>query len=137
MRAHIIENGAVVNTVEVESLDVIPNLIAATEGGIGWMWDGTTLTAPPELPKTRDQLKAERTAAVEAIKVTTTAGNTFDGDEVSQGRMARAIVTLNANPGSTVNWILADNTVIQATAAELTEALTLAGTEQANLWVIE
>ena len=91
-------------------------------------------------PKTADQLreewKASRAAAVEAIDVTTAAGNTFDGDEISQGRMARAILALNASaPGTTVNWILADNSVIDATAAELTEALALAGAAQAALWV--
>ena len=39
-------------------------------------------------PKTADQLreewKASRAAAVEAIDVTTAAGNTFDGDEISR-----------------------------------------------------
>ena len=92
-------------------------------------------------PKTEAQLreewKASRAAAVEAIKVTTTAGNTFDGDETSQGRMARAIIALGTTPGGTVNWVLADNSVINATAAELTEALALAGAEQAALWVPE
>ena len=83
----------------------------------------------------RDEWKASRAAAVEAIKVTTTAGNTFDGDETSQGRMARAIIALGTTPGGTVNWVLADNSVINATAAELTEALALAGAEQAALWV--
>jgi len=90
-------------------------------------------------PKTESQLreewKAQRTAAVEAITVTTAAGNTFDGDEVSQGRMARAIIALGTTPGGTVNWVLADNTVIEATAAELTEALALAGAAQAAIWV--
>lgn len=92
-------------------------------------------------PKTAEQLreewKASRAAAVEAIDVTTAAGNTFDGDEVSQGRMARAILALNAAAqGTTVNWILADNSVIDATAAELAEALALAGGAQAALWVL-
>lgn len=90
-------------------------------------------------PKTEAQLreewKASRAAAVEAIKVTTTAGNEFDGDETSQGRMARAIIALGTTPGGTVNWVLADNSVINATAAELAEALALAGAEQAALWV--
>lgn len=36
MRAHIVENGKVVNTIEVESLDFMPGLVEATEGGIGW-----------------------------------------------------------------------------------------------------
>lgn len=85
--------------------------------------------------KVRDAWKAERASAVEAIKVTTAAGNVFDGDETSQGRMARAIIALRTTPGGTVNWVLAGNAVIDATAAELTEALALAGVAQAALWV--
>lgn len=81
----------------------------------------------------REAFKAARAAAVKAIAVTTEAGNTFDGDEESQGRMARAILALPVD--GTVTWVLADNTTIQATAAELTEALALAGAEQARLWI--
>lgn len=80
----------------------------------------------------RAEFKKARQLAVDSIVVTTTAGNQFDGDEVSQGRMARAIVALPA--GATVLWVLADNTVINATADELREALALAGAEQARLW---
>ena len=107
--------------------------------------DDKTAMTPEEVeahktpPKTPEQLreawKASRGAAVEAIDVTTAAGNTFDGDEVSQGRMARAILALGTTPGGATNWVLADNTVIAATAAELTEALALAGAAQAALWV--
>lgn len=50
MRAHIIENGIVTNTIEVERLDFLPNLIDGPEGGIGWTWDGETLAPPPEQP---------------------------------------------------------------------------------------
>ena len=50
MRAHITENGIVTNTIEVESLDFLPNLIDGSEGGIGWTWDGETLTPPPAPP---------------------------------------------------------------------------------------
>lgn len=88
---------------------------------------------PEEL---RAQAKAARAAAVDAITVTTTAGNTFDGDETSQTRMARAILVLQATSTPSTIWVLADNTVIDATAAELTEALALAGAAQAALWVI-
>ena len=82
---------------------------------------------------TREAWKSDRASAVTAITVTTTAGNTFDGDEISQGRMARAILALP--DGQTVRWVLHDNTEIDATAAELREALALAGAEQARLWV--
>lgn len=136
MRAHQIKDGKVVNTIVVESLDVLPNLVDAAFGGkIGDLWDGATFSMP-SVVKTRDELKAERAAAVEAITVTTAAGNTFDGDEVSQTRMVRAIVALNATATPSITWVLADNSVIQATAAELTEALALAGAAQAAVWVV-
>jgi hypothetical protein len=47
MRAHVIENGKVVNTIVVDDLNVLPNLIEATEGEIGWLYDGTTFSPPP------------------------------------------------------------------------------------------
>lgn len=83
----------------------------------------------------RERFKAERAAAVRAITVTTAAGNTFDGDETSQDRMVRAIVALQATGTPSVVWVLADNSAVQATAAELAEALALAGAAQAALWV--
>lgn len=100
--------------------------------------DYTPEPPPPLTPEqAREQAKAARASQVAAITVTTQAGNTFDGDEISQGRMARAIIALNAvSPGATVNWVLADNSVIDANAAELTEALALAGAAQAAIWVI-
>ena len=84
----------------------------------------------------REAAKAQRAAQVAAIKVTTQAGNEFDGDEVSQGRMSRAIIALSTGLAPSVSWVLADNTVIQATPQELTEALVLAGQAQASLWVL-
>jgi hypothetical protein len=47
MNAHIIENGVVVNTIVVDSLDFMPGLVEATAGGIGWTFDGTNFTPPP------------------------------------------------------------------------------------------
>lgn len=105
----------------------------------GWRWD--LYVEPPPPPETDEQRRArlrwDRVLAVQAIKVTTAAGNTFDGDEISQGRMARAIIALNATGTPSVTWVLANNSTIQATAAELTEALSLAGAAQAAIWVIE
>jgi hypothetical protein len=46
MKAHVIENGIVVNTIEVESLDFMPGLVEATEGGIGWAYSNGILSAP-------------------------------------------------------------------------------------------
>lgn len=84
----------------------------------------------------RETAKAQRQEAVGTIRVTTAAGNTFDGDETSQTRMARAIIALQTTGTPAVTWVLADNSVIQATAVELSEALALAGAKQAEIWVI-
>lgn len=107
------------------------------------MWTGTAwvvvpvpVPAAPTAEQLREQAKAARQIAVDNIKVTTAAGNTFDGDETSQTRMSRAILVLSTGASASVPWVLADNTVIQATAAELAEALALAGAEQARLWVL-
>lgn len=48
MKAHQIQNGKVVNTILVDSLDFMPNLVEATEGGIGWTYANGVFTAPPE-----------------------------------------------------------------------------------------
>ena len=68
MRAHIIENSIVVNTIEVESLDFMPGLVEATEGAIGWSYDGEKFTPPPEpegpLQFEKDQSRYTKRAAV-------------------------------------------------------------------------
>ena len=82
----------------------------------------------------KKEAKAARDLKVSQIKVTTTSGKTFNGDEVSQGRMARAIASSIA--GETTTWVLADNTVATVTHNELKEALRLAGQAQTALWVV-
>ena len=109
-----------------------------------WLRQGNTPLdpdpPPPPPPLSAEEVRAlaklQRSVAVDAIKVTTQAGNTFDGDEVSQGRMSRAVIALSTGLAPAVNWVLADNSVIQATAAELTEALVKAGQAQAAMWVL-
>ncbi|ANI04428.1 hypothetical protein A210_17805 [Pseudomonas putida SJTE-1] len=82
---------------------------------------------------TRMEFVLSRADAVAAITVTTAAGNTFNGDEASQNRMARSIVALGDT--DTITWVLANNSTIQATKAELQEALRLSGEAQTALWV--
>ena len=134
------------NTATATLVDAtLPNVFS---GGV-YSFDGTTWTIVDQTrydelvldaKKTaRSAAKAARAAAVEAITVTTSAGHTFNGDETSQTRMARAILALNAQPQTpvpTVVWVLADNTPAAVTAAELTEALALSGAAQAAVWVI-
>ena len=48
MKAHIIENNKVINTIEVESLDFLPNLIDGSIGAIGWKYENGELIEPPK-----------------------------------------------------------------------------------------
>lgn len=77
MRAHVIENGKVVNTIEVDSLNFMPGLVAAPEGtGIGWDYlNGQFVDnrpkpeAPPTPPApTKEQLMAELAALTAKIQ---------------------------------------------------------------------
>lgn len=68
MNAHQIKNGVVINTLVVESLDFLPGLIEAKQGGIGWLWDGETLTtAPPVPPPTVDDCTIALTAHLDTV----------------------------------------------------------------------
>jgi hypothetical protein len=46
MRAAIVENGVVANIIEVETLDVLPDLIDGEGAAIGDAWDGVAFTRP-------------------------------------------------------------------------------------------
>jgi hypothetical protein len=55
MRAHVIENGVVVNTIVVDSLDFMPNLVEATAGGIGWSYvNGQFINPNPPVESTEE-----------------------------------------------------------------------------------
>lgn len=79
------------------------------------------------------QAKAERAAAVGKITVEVD-GMVFDGDETSQGRMARSVVAMTDD--ETITWVLYDNTIAQITKAQLLQALRLSGEKQTRLWTM-
>jgi hypothetical protein len=56
MKAHVVENSVVVNTILVESLDVLPNLIDGEIGAIGWSYIDGQLIAPPESEPTPEPI---------------------------------------------------------------------------------
>ena len=78
--------------------------------------------------------KKLRDTAVAAIKVTVN-GKVFDGDEVAQGRIARAVAVADITGINTCQWKLADNSVASVTADELRQALSLSLQAQGELWV--
>lgn len=99
-------------------------------------WKVTPFTQSEIEAIQRSLAKLERQARVDAIKVTTASGKVFDGDEVSQTRMARAIIAMQATGTLNTPWVLADNTPTLVTTTELVEALALSGTAQSSVWVI-
>lgn len=78
------------------------------------------------------QWKSERQAAVDAITVEVD-GMVFDGDEVAQTRMARA-VTAADHLSETTEWTLANNSAVTVTVQQLKTACRLAGEEQTRIW---
>jgi translation elongation factor EF-G len=108
--------------------DVEVDMTAEEEAAIRAEWDAAS-------QPTRDQLKTVRDATVAAITVTV-GDKVFDGDEVSQGRMARALRVADITGQTTCTWVLHDNTSVTVTKEELGQALALAMQAQAAVWVI-
>ena len=71
MNAHIIVDGKVSNTIEVDSLDFMPGLVEATGGGIGWDYvDGQFVDnrpIPPEIVPTPEPTKEQLLAEVQGL----------------------------------------------------------------------
>jgi len=105
---------------------------------LGTLPEGATFVAPEPTQEELDaqalaQAKAERAEAVSKIVVEVD-GMKFDGDETSQGRMARSAVAMNDE--ETITWVLHDNTIAQVSKAQLLQALRLSGEEQTRLWTM-
>ena len=76
--------------------------------------------------QTKIELKAAKTYTLNSITVTTTNGNTFDGNETARGNMTSAILSAEIIGKTEETWKLADNTKVLVTLVELRQALALA-----------
>jgi len=79
-------------------------------------------------------LKSLKLGLVNEIKVTVN-DKVFDGNEVSQDRIMRAINVALITGKDTALWRLADNTEVEVTLDELKEALSLANAEMSRIWL--
>jgi hypothetical protein len=84
MRAHIIKDGKVDNTIMVDSLSILPGLVDGEHGGrIGDLWDGTVFTTPPltleeiAAAEAEEAKQAARIAAQEELVLGTISGMTY------------------------------------------------------------
>lgn len=120
------------NTKFLKKLGFIEAEVEESEKG-GWYRKGTAPKFSDEEVAMKQLVaaKAEREDYVKRIVVEVD-GMMFDGDEVSQDRMARSIIALDL--GEKVQWVLADNTIKMVTRAQLREALRKAGSAQTAIW---
>jgi len=111
MKAHVIENAIVINTIEVESLNFMPNLISGETGGIGWLWDGESLTLPPvsqeEIDELKTKVRLERNQLLTASDWTQVADAPVDKEVWATYRQALRDVTTQAGFPWTVDWPVA------------------------------
>ena len=99
-----------------------------------WIDEGNAPEPAELLPgrNSYEEWKVERQSLVDAIIVEVD-GLVFDGDEVSQNRMARA-VTAADTMDETTEWTLHDNAVATVTMRQLKQACRLAGEAQTAIW---
>lgn len=77
--------------------------------------------------------KQERDYAIDNVIVTTTAGNKFNGEDKSHGRMTSAILAAEVLGKTEETWKMADGTIKLISIEELKEALTLSILEVGRL----
>lgn len=102
-----------------------PSLAHKAQGGV-WVLDEAKAA---ELKMS--DAKADRAGEVSRITVEVD-GMTFDGDEMSQQRVARSILALG--DGETITWVLHDNSIAEVTKEQLQQVLRKAGKKQTELW---
>lgn len=119
MRAHVIEAGRIANTVEVESLAVLPGLVAAQGNeGIGWLYDGQDFTAPaPDLTALRaehwEDIKAERDKRIQTGGYLA-AGKWFHSDTFSRTQQMGLVMMGAGIPGG-LQWKTMDGSFVAMT----------------------
>ena len=135
----IVNGGIVVNVVESSAeFAAAQGWIDADGAAIGDIETVTGFVAPEKIidaAALREAEKIQRDIVTAKILVTTAAGNVFNGDEISQNRLSRAIMALQLTGTLTTHWVLANNVAVEVGVPELAEALALSGAAQTALWV--
>lgn len=126
---------------ESEYPTAVPHLYGTCPNTSSTMVDGVLEVLTEEIYKMAKasemavRVKLSKLAKVQAIVVKTSTGKSFDGDELSQTRMMRAIAALKAASIGATDWVLADNTKANVSGSELEEAFLLATAEQSRIWM--
>ena len=140
MRAHVINGGKIVNTVEVESLGVLPGLVAAQGNeGIGWRYDGHTFTAPaPDLTALRaahwEAIKAERDKRIQTGGYLA-AGKWFHSDTFSRTQQMGLVMMGAGIPGG-LQWKTMDGSFVTMTQTLASQVFSAAAASDAALFAL-
>ena len=87
-----------------------------------------------EIAKALKEIKQhEKNHAIDNVIVTTTAGNKFNGEDKSQGRMTSALLAAEVLGKTEERWKMADGTIKLISIDELKEALALSILEVGRL----
>lgn len=113
MRAHVIENGVVVNTIEVESLDFLPGLVDADNGGkIGDLYQDGQFTTPepdPEIAIAANAAQAKRLleesdwSDLPSVRNTAISPHLLNGADFDAYRAALRAIVVN-RPATVESW---------------------------------
>ena len=103
MKAHMIEGGVVINTIEVESLDFMSGLVEATEGGLGWLYDGSKFTSPNLDEIASEQGRQKRNSLLAETDWTASSDITMS-DAMKVYRQALRDVPSQSGFPTTINW---------------------------------
>ena len=106
MKAHVIENNIVTNTIVVDSLDFLPNLVEATEGGIGWSYSDGVFTAPPDTrtdAEKANEIRAERDSKLAETDWTASTDVTMTAKMTAYRQALRDVPSQTGFP-TEVNW---------------------------------
>ena len=138
MRAHVIEAGRIANTVEVESLAVLPGLVAAQGNeGIGWSYDGHTFTAPaPDLTSLRaahwEDIKRERDRRTQQGGYQV-AGKWYHSDTFSRTQQMGLVMMGAGIPGG-LQWKTMDGSFVTMTQTLAGQVFAAAAASDAALF---
>ena len=103
MKAHVIENGVIINTIEVDSLDFVPNLVEATQGSIGWSYINGVFSEPV-VTFTPEEIRAERDSLLSKSDWTQVADAPVDQAAWATYRQALRDIPSQAGFPNEVTW---------------------------------
>tara|TARA_R110000796_G_scaffold367_1_gene1238 strand:+ start:907 stop:1239 length:333 start_codon:yes stop_codon:yes gene_type:complete len=106
MKAHVIENNLVINSIEVNSLADLPNLVDGSVGDIGWSYADGVFTPPVDTTTDEERarnLRRQRDVKLSATDWTASTDVTMTA-EMTTYRQALRDIPSQAGFPKTITW---------------------------------